>query len=338
MADYQDLYKQGLPYFQHDVEKILAALEQKQCVALCSAYKMGDHRFVDYLYSLIKDTNQYDVFYDAENSYTKNKLIEFQEKHSDKNKVLLLPWFWRMNQSVVKEYTSIMRDKRNKFTSVIILDPTFLDKPEKLFPDTNTPTEIMITRSLLLPGEISKLLLTREKLANRTIPQAQKKKIGILSGGHIGLAKRLFTLAVQGETISLENLIVDTAIRSDLLNLEHQIQTLSQSTAKKIGLLDKNNQISIPLLQRFIANKNKVSTVRLSPLYQQILSIFLAKEGAIVSKKELHEIINKEKVYSLWAVYKTISRFKNAIKPIYELRTVNGKGYLLTRNIDHVQF
>jgi len=72
-------------------------------------------------------------------------------------------------------------------------------------------------------------------------------------------------------------------------------------------------------------------------LYQQILSIFLAKEGAIVSKKELHEIINKEKVYSLWAVYKTISMFKNAIKPIYELRTVNGKGNLLTRNFNHVQ-
>jgi len=329
MADYSAVYKQGLPYFEDDLRKTIHAVDRGQCVALCSAYKMGDRRFVDYLNFMLSRKNDIDVSYDAENSYTRNQLHTFQEKPSSGKKVLLLPWFWRMDTRVIKQYTEVMRDKRNTFISVIVLEPEFLDHPESVFPDTNLPFEVLLIRKPLSPILTEQLLKTRCELANATLTQQQRKQILTLGGGHIGLTKRLFNLAIQGTPQTLEYALRDPAIKTDLLNLEHQCRTLSLDTCQTIGLLRKDGTSSIPLLRHFIGSISADFSASLTPFQQELLTLFEQKKGQIVSKNEIHRLMNTDGHYSLWAVYKVISRFAAAVSHKYRVRNISGKGYIL---------
>lgn len=329
MVDYSDLYTQGLPYFADDLAKVLHALEHRQCVTLCSAYKMGDRRFVDYLNSILQQSGRHTVHYDADYTFTIEDLSALQSSSINKQKVVLLPWFWRMNKSFLREYTNIMRDKKHAFTSVIVLEPEFLDHPERLFPDTNVPLEVIITRKPLQKIAVEQLLDARSSLANAALSASQREKISKLSGGHIGLVKRLFNLAIQQQLTTPESALQDPAIKTDLLNLEHQYRTLSKETCMAIGLLRKDGSIAIPLLRDFLNSISTDFASTLSPLQQKLLELFESKQGQIVSKKEIHQLMSTEGTYSLWAVYKVVSRFAAAIAHKYRVRNVSGKGYIL---------
>ncbi len=290
---------------------------------------MGDRRFVDYLNFVLTQSNSFDISYDAKNSYTREQLREFQNKVTSKPKVLLLPWFWRMDRSVIKAYTEIMRDKRNTFVSVIILEPAFLDQPEDMFPDTNLPFEVLLTRKPLNRPETEQLLDTRCALASATITKNQRDRIFLLARGHIGLTKRLFNLTLQGATLTKDYMLRDPAVKTDLLNLELQCRTLSTDCCKTLGLLREDSSCAIPLLKSFIDSLSTDFVADLTPLQQKLLALFEQKSGRIVSKEEVYRIMSTEGTYSLWAVYKTISRFATAISQKYRIRNVSGKGYIL---------
>lgn len=290
---------------------------------------MGDRRFVDYLNFKLSHKSGIDVSYDAENSFTREQLHEFQEKPSVGKKVLLLPWFWRMDTKVIKQYTEIMRDKKNTFVSVIVLEPEFLDHPEKVFPDTNVPFETLRCRQPLGRIQADQVLDARCALAEESISSKQRERILSLAGGHIGLLKRLFNIALQGDTLKMDTVLNDPAVKTDLLHLEFQLRALSMPTSKKIGLLRNDNTCALPLLKIFIQSHSEDFASTLTPAQQMLLDLFLSKKGVVISKEEIHRKMNTEGNYSIWAVYKTVSRLSNAITHKYRIRNVSGKGYML---------
>lgn len=329
--EYAQIYDRGLPYFDTEHELVVASLMQKQCVALCSAYKMGDRRFIDYLYHTIAHDDRFDVYYDKENTFTPTTLEKIQRTVTKRIKVVLLPWYFRMSPDFQQSYLSIMRNKNNSFVSIIVLEPSFLDHPELLFPNTNTPMERILTRLPLDKTRTGQLLDIRCQLAGLTLSETQRARITNLSGGHIGLIKRLFNLAIQGSDLTKQVTLEDPAIKADLLNLELQYRTLTQATNKRIGILKDDLSVAIPLLRYFIDSITTSLTDTLSPLYQQLLTLFLSKNGGIVTKDEIHQIMNQEQEYSLWAVYKNISRFAKSIEKKYLIKNISGKGYLLVQ-------
>ncbi|MCC7304093.1 helix-turn-helix domain-containing protein [bacterium] len=328
-SNYLQEYTKGLLYFQNDLDLVVSTLEKRKCVVLCSAYKMGDRRFVDYLNFTIEHDDRFDVYYDKENTYTQELLELIQQRVTSRIKVLLLPWYFRMSDAFKELFTSLMKDRKNTFISVIILEPEFFERPERVFATTNIPMEVILTRKPLDKDAAGQLLETRCGLEKVTLTDQQKEKIISLSGGHIGLLKRVFNLAIQGKTLTPTEVLSDPAIKADLLNLELQYRTLSQATCKKIGLLRDDNSVAVPLLRYFLNSIQQNLSDTLSPLYQKLLTLFLEKEGEIVTKEEIHALMNEEQEYSLWAVYKNISRFAKAIQKKYAIKNVSGKGYML---------
>lgn len=329
--DYLAQYERGLPYFDSDLSTLCSAIEKKQCVVLCSAYKMGDRRFLDYLYHHISHEDHLDVYYDKENLFTASTLEKIQEKTTTRTKVVLLPWYFRKPTTFTRAFLQLMRDRRATFISVIIMEPSFFDAPEKFFPDTNLPMQVVLARKPLDKENTLSLLHIRENLADTHIAPETLSQVYALSGGHIGLTKRLFTLATQGERLKLPALLFDPALRATLLNLELQYRTLSKETCKKIGLLTQEEGIAIPLLRAFVQSITEELSDTLTPLQQKLLELFLSRNGELVTKEEVHEIMDPEREYSLWAVYKSIARFSKAVEKQYVVKNVSGKGYVLVK-------
>ncbi|WKZ23758.1 MAG: helix-turn-helix domain-containing protein [Candidatus Dojkabacteria bacterium] len=326
---YQTLYLQGLPYFSEEVTLVQEALQRKQCVAFCSAYKMGDRRFLDYLYSIFQHSGEYDVYYDHDDSFTAQTLDLVQKKESTRQKLLLVPWYFRKEKSFTSAFTRYMRNKSNTFLSLIILEASYFDTPEKVFSHTSTPVEVILTRKPLSKENSKHLLDVREQLYGKKLPPGARKTILSLTNGHIGLTKRLFLLAQQKHPLTIPKLLHEPTIRAELLQLELEYRTLSRMTTERIGLTTENGVITIPLLKAFVKSLAQPTLDQLSPLYQELLELFLQQPGKFLSKEAIHAHLNQQKPYSLWAVYKTMSRFGKAIQEKYMLRTISGKGYKL---------
>lgn len=291
--------------------------------------KMGDWGFAAYLHATIQHDDRYDVYYDVEGTFTDKTLKKIQEKATSRTKVLILPLYFQMSPAFQRGFLRLMRTKTHTFISIIIMEPEFLEHPEKFFPDTNVPMEVILTRKPFSKELTSELIDIRCQLENNTITEKQKAQIYNLSGGHIGLTKRLCLLIFQGKKLSLQDALLDPVIKNDLLRLELQYRILAPDTLKILGILREDGSHTIPLLREFIAaiNGNFVDT--LSPMYQKLLSLFLTKPGDLVTKEEVHQILSDNKSYSLWAVYKNMSRFAKAVNAKYLIKTVSGKGYIL---------
>lgn len=77
---------------------------------------------------------------------------------------------------------------------------------------------------------------------------------------------------------------------------------------------------------------NKISgeSIRdLAPAYQELFDRFLNKKSKVVSLSEIHNILTPDKEFSMWATYKSISRFAKEIAPKYKVQNIKGKGYRL---------
>jgi DNA-binding response OmpR family regulator len=106
---------------------------------------------------------------------------------------------------------------------------------------------------------------------------------------------------------------------------------LDEAYLSKFGLTNQKGEFMSKLISNYWDSNQENIITNLSDKQKELFELFIKNEEQIVQKSEIEDIISSSKNYSLWGFYKYLSRFREEIKPDYELLNVYGKGYYIRR-------
>ena len=215
-------------------------------------------------------------------------------------------------------------------------DHTLLSKKENYLKTCKT---LLSTQIILPPFDLkgaTTILDTNREHFGFKYPKTAYRKISILSGGNASLIKHLGKAVDDlGERIldDKKTLINHPSVRMKLDDLADVILKEDEEILKKLGIL-KGKGLFSPLLSLYFKNFELKNIDALFPYLtsqeKKIFTFFLKNKGKLIDKDRINFLMGlTEEEFSLWAVYKAISRLKEKVKQIYEIKNLKGQGYIL---------
>ena len=125
-------------------------------------------------------------------------------------------------------------------------------------------------------------------------------------------------------------------IKFQLDLLSKFIITLSRDNLARLGLINHNGLLKSTLLRHYFANYQtealKIIFPDLTPIELKILTYIIENKEKNTSLDKIADIllIGDDK-YSLWALYKLISRIKPKVKNSFRIINTRGKGYRIEK-------
>ena len=175
-----------------------------------------------------------------------------------------------------------------------------------------------------------------EKYYGWKIDEAIHKEIFALSGGIPRFIKHICkNIAERGINIeNPETFFGDPAIIFELDYLTKMTMKLSKKDLQKLALLNEWGQMKSKLLDIYFKKyKNRVVEQlypALSDLEARIVTYFYENKDCVVSIEKLGDLFEVSgHEFSLWAIYKLISRVKSKLKDNFEIKNVRKRGYML---------
>lgn len=134
---------------------------------------------------------------------------------------------------------------------------------------------------------------------------------------------------------ALNNLYYDPSILFQLDYLTKLLLTENTFILKRIGVLDDKGKIKSLLLKdyfiKFVPQHLVESFTSLSDYELKILSFLYLNKNNVITFEKIGDLVSMNEFnYSLWAIYKQISRIKVKVKNKYIIESVRGLGYRLS--------
>jgi hypothetical protein len=170
------------------------------------------------------------------------------------------------------------------------------------------------------------------------VPDEATKEVYRLSGGNPALIKHLGKFVSEmGEKAlnNLEFMINYPSLEIKLESVAKVIISEDRTVLEKMGIIDTGGQLFSPLvgyyLKGYEIENQKMLLPELSPREGKIFLFLLANRGTLVTKDRIGFLMNlTDDNFSMWAIYKTISRLKIRLRDKYEIKAVKDKGYVIT--------
>lgn len=184
---------------------------------------------------------------------------------------------------------------------------------------------------------VRRILLTNKLHFGFNYVEEDFRKIFELSGGHPGLVKHLGKCVDDWGREVLNKLVVligYPSITIKLRELASVIMTQDKVVLNDLGMINKEGEIFSPLLKTYLQSYRAENVDELLPNLTvqetKIFSYFLANKDVFVDKDKIAFLMGlSDENFSLWAVYKAISRLKSRLPKTYQLKVMKNKGYLL---------
>ncbi len=182
-----------------------------------------------------------------------------------------------------------------------------------------------------------RILEVNHKVLGYQFSSSAIKKIHRLSGGNPSLIKHLEKCVDElGEQVLTKQkiLTVYPSLRIKLNDINEVILSETKEVLIQIGIINEKGKLFSPLTAEYL-KKYELESIEeivpgLTPQEKKILTFFLKNKGKIVTKDRIFMLMElSEENYSLWAIYKAISRLKNKIEGKYQLRALKNRGYFL---------
>jgi len=182
-----------------------------------------------------------------------------------------------------------------------------------------------------------RILRINKKLLNLDYPKTIYSKIYELSMGNAALTKHL-GLAVDkfGPEIlkSKKTLIQIPSLRVKIDEIAQLVLKEPLETLKKINIINQQGNIFSPLVKKYLEIYEPTNIKKIFPNLtkkeRKILTFFLANKGKVLDKDKLSFLIEMgADDFSLWTIYKSISRLRTKIKQHYRITNIKGIGYQL---------
>ena len=166
-----------------------------------------------------------------------------------------------------------------------------------------------------------------------------------LSGGiarlskYILRARSLYDLNLNSLNLDANTfyLLTEYPVMKHYLNLLlKMLYTFNKGDLGKLSLIDKKGNIRPKLLSLYVKKYThpyvQENFSHLTESEQKILSLFYLRVGKVVSIDKIAQVLNMNDYnFSLFAVYKLISRLRKKIIQKAKIKTLRGRGYILEK-------
>lgn len=332
-------------YFDNIYEKIAHQLVRGQNVVISEMYGCGGKTLYNFIAGLIIKDKLFDSLYFYDPDLEEISLIDFTKEkstqHPDKKKLILVWQFEKIaNKNKVLETLDGMR--RINPANLVFLsftDYSLITNSRAYFAKTTVFFNERIYLAPFAPKATNEMIDLTTSFFGWKIPKKYYKKIYELSGGVPRLMKYVCKeLAKKNLKIDdVEKFKTNASILFQLDYFVHIMLRVPKDQLITLGLIDKNGKIISKLLEEYLQTYESDIVKRLYPALShseaKVLSYLVENEGEIISIDKIGDLMNlSDEKYSLWAIYKLLSRLKPKVKNNFAISNIKGKGYLLNKS------
>lgn len=328
-TSYLDLYKKGIQYLDRDIPALLPQIQQKKNIVLCSAPATGDERFLDYLSFQLE--SKYHTNAVAIKETEPNLSLIQQKVQSAPHTVLVFPYF----KDEIAKYTTLVLKllglyDRGEISVILRCEYTYLHNTDD-YQQIAKKMHSTFVRKPLNEVQTSEAVNVREQISGQVIPQDLHQEIYELSGGLLKLVKRLCTyIGENGELETTLSLTKNPTIQPILQELSVVYSSCEKEELEKFGITTSMGHIRSKLLQEFVQRSEIPQKIELPPKLRSLFNLLYENRNHLVTNAQFEKVIRDHQVSSDWANYKLVARLRSLTKHKYKIRTVRGKGYVLS--------
>jgi len=335
-------------YFHNLYAKVADKLLKSENTCISVMYGCGGKTFLNLFLrlaeedSLFKNIHYFDPEIEKEDiiEYTKNKL-----KRNNTRKLIVVRHFEKIEKK--RETLEILNRLRQPHPEnliyLVITDHTGVTQPEKYMAKTNIffPDRFYISPFNL--NQTTLMISITAKFFAWEIDERLYQKLYKLSGGIPRLIKHIYKEIIENKTKidSLDKFLKNAAILFQLRYLTELLVTLDNDHLKTLGLINKENKIKSQLLGYYFNSYQSEMVAQLFPnlsfLEAKVFSYLYENKGEIVSIDKIGDLVEMSgSDFSLWAIYKLISRLKPKVKKYFNIGNIKGRGYVLQNINDKI--
>lgn len=182
-----------------------------------------------------------------------------------------------------------------------------------------------------------RILLTNQTHFGFRYRETDFQKIYELSGGNPGLVKHIGKCVDDwGENVldNPEVLAIYPSVAIKLGELARVIITQKNSILESLEMINSSGKLFSPLLKIYLQKYESENIDKILPELtvqeRKIFSYLLANQNRMVDIDKIAFLMGlNDETFSLWAIYKAVSRLKKRINGVYRIETIKGKGYRL---------
>ena len=335
-------YHETLPknYFYGLYQKVSKSLNHGENVCISVLYGCGVKTSFNFLYNHLKKSKNFEAIdiYDPE--IKDLDLVTFVSKvNRKKSRLIIIRFFENLKnkREVLEKIDSFRRPNPASLVFLVIADHTAITEPENytaistvFFSDIIYLTPYSYNQTILMIGTLTSYY-------GWSINKNLHKKIFILSGGVPRFIKYLCKEVSESfnPIDNLEKIILSPQINFQLELMVKLLITMPSKKLQILGIVDNKNTIKSKLLKYYYNNYRSPIITNLYPKLTESeskLLTYILVGGGVVSIDKIADLIKmSDEDFSLWAIYKLISRLKPKIKNNFKIKNLKGKGYYLEK-------
>lgn len=342
-------YYKVLPitYFDNLLDRVLRELIHGHNVCISVIRGGGARTVFNFLHHHIRQKKLFDNIYIYDPEIEEACIMDmFRTYNSDaaKQKLIIIRSFEKLDnkQKVLAQIDSFITQTPGALTILGISDHTAITTPN----DYQSASAIFFSSIVYIPPFNIKnsyaMIETLKNFYGWKINKNLYSKIYKLSGGLPRVVKYITKDIAEGfGDIGNEERFLKTAqINFQMERLARLIITLPTIQLTELGLLNDQGFLKSKLLKIYLSKFTSTTITNLYPSLtkaeSKILTYLIENQNQILSIDKIADIIKMtDENFSLWAIYKTISRLRPKIRKNFKLRSVKGKGYILEKVINH---
>lgn len=329
-------------YFGDLYPKILRTLTKRENVLISVIPGFGTKTIYNYLLNLISKNSVFENTVTYDPTLEKTNLQTFVENLSkNKMKNLLIIRFFEIfdNKSeVLEKLDSIKRLEPNALTFLVFTNHTSITHSKSYLANSTTFFTDRLYISPFDKKQSVKMIVTLEQFYGWKMTSTYCNQVYKLSGGIPRLIKYICKEVSEDGTdlTNYQKFLNNIAISFQLELLTKLIIHHSKEELKQLGLMNDDGKIASQLLATYFKSyKDKIVEdlyPNLSDKEVKILSYLLGSDGKIITLDKIADLMKlTDDTFSLWAIYKMISRLKPKVKNNFEIKNIKGRGYQIKR-------
>lgn len=328
-------------YLDNLYGRVVKRLKQGGSVCVSILEGCGETTFLNFFLRLSREDKLFDKIYYFDAAIENHGLLDFissKIQEDGREKLLIIRSFEDIEdkQGTLEKLNNFKRPHPKGLIFLIITDHTGITYPERYLAKT-TP----------LFSERFQIVAFDEKNTEETIIsncqyfgwEVEKTLFGEiyrLSGGIPLLVRHICRGLVEDHLRigNIEQFKKDPSVLFQLNYLTGLLIRLTKDQLFNLGLVDEKGKIESSLLKDHFHNYQVELANRLHPNLSfreaKVFSYLYENEGQVVTIDKIADLMEMSDLnYSLWAIYKLISRLKQKVENNFEIANVKSRGYIL---------
>jgi len=328
-------------YFGEMYPKVIENLIRGENVCISVISGFGVKTLFNFLDFNISNDNLFDHVFVYDPEIEKGNLLEFTKgvisEFPDDNKLIIVRFFeqTKHKSEILEKLDSLRRRSPKSLVFLVFADHSaIIDTNEYQARSTIFFTEIFYMKPFD-KNQSEKMIKSLTNFYGWRTDENLYEKIYSISGGIPRIIKYVVKEIYETRTPinNFEKFLSSPHISFQLELLTKLLIKLPKKKVEMLGLVVKG-KIKSKLLQHYFLNyQNNLAKqlfINLTKQESKILSFLLENQGVILQVDKIADLIEMaDEKYSLWAIYKLISRLKGKVKKYFEIQNFKGQGYML---------